>query len=1327
MAQISYHIEMKNADGVDMAKSISKYIQKVYGAAEQQQFKAAAGQLSARREKVRDGISRGVLTIEQLRTYYTEVAQLEQHVPLSDTQCKILFKWSNPLSTSGHGCGQMSGGFERACLLYNLGALHAEMAKRSDLTMATGLKTAAGHYAQSAGCFERLRDVVMPTLGGELTKDMSAPSLSMMRSIALAEAQELFYMKAEGDGGSGALLSKLAGGLAELWGEAARSMRLAGVEKGMGEFGVYVSVRARWCVALSHTHLSEGLHKSMAFGEEIARLKLADREMTAAQAEAKKGLSRPGYDRVKMAHATINLKLAGLEEENNSLYMDHVPARVDPPGKAIPAKPAKVELEIAEHPDAWGGMLPVDLYADAELFAKRRNAMVDRVGTEAQKATNEARTFLLKSGLPSILDAIDSSVAVLPERLESRLRAVAEYGGLGKVQLRAQEMDEACDQRAAALDSCTSALNAEQAEDLKCAEEHGRAWPMKRSAKKAQPLRKSMGEVQDKLNQQRGVVNTLSAQIEAQKADLEHISMPIDSLRAQAPGPLTGADASNAKSVAKQAAVSKAVADLRASVAELEAILESREGILKKLHSDMGDSTIRDALLALDGDTGGAARKQIVEDELEKFGAVMETVSATVAAQVALLPTARAQFKSFDEVKPSDKGTATSRAAYFKQLEALFALFKGVQEKVNEGAAFLNEMTKFHSAMEEECVSYVNHRAEKREITLRKLGETAPHCYHFGGPAQPATVSDETNAGMHSGRSRQRSRQPTSVRARLKTAAGLASAGRTRGMTAAITESEVEAAADGGNYSAEHRGTWSWRSGDDWKPYNKVQDAKIEAGFLNCLETGEAAVEVSATHYVDFKSRRQVKMTDETRWRAVARMSLGPAQPRKAATPPPSSARMPEVPMPARWDAVAWSWQNKDQWKPYDAAVAAKIESAHALFATGDGLSSVEISSSHYVDLEKMRQVSMTNANRFRHIRREAPAAKPANFHQPEASPPSLPPASGSMKVAAPPAVKQQPVESPQIALGSGVWQWKAGHSFKPYSSDDNAKIEAAYSEFVTSGGSDRLSLGSYYVDFSHGPGNKRQCKTDAPSRWREISRGGGGGGGRGRAPTAQRAAPAAASQSPPPTATEAVTAPDFSETDHAHLPGGGGTQYGGAAGHLDAAPAPLPKWAVKESHSLRQLQRGDSQKFGNLEEAPPAPAHEEPPPPPPSAYAPPPAEYTAPPATYFQAQYPQYMQAPPPQGQPGQPGMPPPGYPQQAPMGYPPQQMYGQPPPGYAPQPMYYQQPPPGYPPQQYGQQPQQPPPGYPPQQYGQPPPGYPQQPPPGYGKQPPPQQPPQ
>ncbi|KAK4292205.1 hypothetical protein Pmani_035008 [Petrolisthes manimaculis] len=122
--------------------------------------------------------------------YFNQLYFIDRRFFPPDRSLGIYFEWYDSL-TGTPSC-QRTVAFEKACILFNLGALYTQLGARHDRTLPEGLDAAANNFLRAAGMFRYLHD----TFTNAPSKDLSPEILDMLIHLMLAQARECLHEKA---------------------------------------------------------------------------------------------------------------------------------------------------------------------------------------------------------------------------------------------------------------------------------------------------------------------------------------------------------------------------------------------------------------------------------------------------------------------------------------------------------------------------------------------------------------------------------------------------------------------------------------------------------------------------------------------------------------------------------------------------------------------------------------------------------------------------------------------------------------------------------------------------------------------------------------------------------------------------------------------------------------------------------------------------------------------------------------------------------------------------------------------------------------------------
>lgn len=115
--------------------------------------------------------------------------------------------------------------YEKECVLFNVAALQSAVAAAQSTENDDSLKLATKLLQQSAGIFAHLKGVTPFAIPQEPTPDLNPETLQVLSNLMLAQAQEIFVLKAIKDSMKDGIVAKLACQCEEMYAEALRGLQ----------------------------------------------------------------------------------------------------------------------------------------------------------------------------------------------------------------------------------------------------------------------------------------------------------------------------------------------------------------------------------------------------------------------------------------------------------------------------------------------------------------------------------------------------------------------------------------------------------------------------------------------------------------------------------------------------------------------------------------------------------------------------------------------------------------------------------------------------------------------------------------------------------------------------------------------------------------------------------------------------------------------------------------------------------------------------------------------------------------------------------------------
>ncbi|TPX51680.1 hypothetical protein SeLEV6574_g00157 [Synchytrium endobioticum] len=217
--------------------------------------------------------------IEKLAQYYAQLVYLEQKFPFETGKLDVTFTWFEAFADEKKiltNCIQ----YEKASVLYNMGAIFSEVAVGQQVWTSDGKKHASAYFQKAAGVFIFIRDALCNRYRIRLDKssDVSEQTLTASAQLMLAQALECFYEKAIQDHVSSPITAQIAAQCADYYQIAQRS---ANANNGFAkiryprEWVARMKAKHLLLTAIAHFHTPSTLPADMVVAERVTRLTVA--------------------------------------------------------------------------------------------------------------------------------------------------------------------------------------------------------------------------------------------------------------------------------------------------------------------------------------------------------------------------------------------------------------------------------------------------------------------------------------------------------------------------------------------------------------------------------------------------------------------------------------------------------------------------------------------------------------------------------------------------------------------------------------------------------------------------------------------------------------------------------------------------------------------------------------------------------------------------------------------------------------------------------------------------------------------------------------------
>ncbi|KAM8966536.1 programmed cell death 6-interacting protein isoform 3-T3 [Pelodytes ibericus] len=705
-------VPLKKSSEVDLAKPLTKFIQSVYPAGEDQaDYCRAADELNKlRKSAVGRPLDKHESSLETVMRYYDQLCSVEPKFPFTESQLCLTFTWKDAFDKGSIFGGSVklalpSLGYEKTCVLFNIGALASQIASEQNLDNDEALKAASRFYQLASGAFSHIKDTVLSSLNRDPTVDISPDTVGTLSLIMLAQAQEVFFLKATRDKMKDAVIAKLANQAADYFGDAFKQCQC----KDTLPKEVIPVLAAKHCIMQAHAeyHQSVLAKQQKKFGEEIGRLQHASELVKTVASRYDE------YVNVKDLADKIHRALTAAKKDNDFIYHDRVPdlKDLDPVGKAALVKSTPIVVPLSQkYTDLFEKMVPLAVQQALSVYNQRKAELINSTIAQIRDATTLANGVLASLNLPAAIE--DISGDSIPQSILQKSKAVIEQGGIQTIDQLIRDLPELLQRNKEILDESLKFLDEEEATDNDLKSKFKERWQRTPSIDLYKPLRAEGTNFRNVLDKAIGADAVVKERYMSQREAISILCKPEAQLNASIPS----------ANPAKTMQGSEVVNTLKSLLAKLDEIKKEREQLENDIKSVNFDMTTK-FLTALAQD-GAVNEEAISVTELDRiYGSYTYKMQENLKKQEEIINNIQVSYQDFSKMKQSNS-EANLREEVLKKLAVGHDNYIELVANLREGTKFYNDLTEILLKFQGKCSDIVFARKTERDELLKDLQQS---------------------------------------------------------------------------------------------------------------------------------------------------------------------------------------------------------------------------------------------------------------------------------------------------------------------------------------------------------------------------------------------------------------------------------------------------------------------------------------------------------------------------------------------------------------------------------------------------------------------------
>lgn len=702
-------VPLKKPSEVDIVKPLANLIQSTYSGpgSDKINYTDAVNEFSKQRNTaIWKFFEKYESSLDIVYAYYDQLCALEAKIPVNELQ--VPFKWKDAFDKGSIFGGKISLTlaslmYEKVCVLFNIAALQSNIAAAQGFDNDDGLKMSLKLFQQSAGIFQHLKGAVPAAISSEPTPDLSQDTLAVLSTLMLAQAQEVFLIKAIKDDFKDQLIAKICCQCEELYADVLRLMQKESLRNLWDkEWVPLIAGKQAGFHAMTKLYQSLVCREAKRIGEEIALLRNAVELFDLAQ-------TRSGNPHFLDEYANrAKRNLAESTKDNEFIYNEMIPdvKTLAPPGKAPLAKIIAVSSPMSpKFKDIFNELVPVELHRALHASEARKNEIVNSEIMKLREATTLLNGVLSSLNLPAAVETADSSSGLPPSLLE-KANDVNAKGGIESLNKYLRELPELLTRNREILDATESMLDEERDSDNQLRAQFKERWSRISSDKLTEMFRTNAKKYREVINNAVEADKTVRQKFEKNAKGIQLLSLPADQLNQSIPSSGCSVD-QNCSSVQK----------LRSLMEDVETIKAERDAIesdLKSATVNMKDQFLQ--ALAQDGAINEPALS--VSTIGQVLGPLQSQVQESIQRQVTLISDIQEAHSSFTAENGSTGG---SRDALFSELALAYDSFTELTSNLKEGTKFYNDLTQLLVVFQNKISDFCFARKTEKEELLKDL------------------------------------------------------------------------------------------------------------------------------------------------------------------------------------------------------------------------------------------------------------------------------------------------------------------------------------------------------------------------------------------------------------------------------------------------------------------------------------------------------------------------------------------------------------------------------------------------------------------------------
>lgn len=622
--------------------------------------------------------------------------------------------------------------FEKANLMFNIGAIYSVLASKGDFTTPDGKKAAMNKYLMAAGCFDKVREWTrdLPRIDSlDLTQEHCSYAIYLMIAqgyICMFEfVDKATYNKQN--------IGKLANAVAKNYQFAQEVASRSPLQQGMPRdqialmefYSVYYRAVANYWTALWEKEQAEQTAKG--FGVAVSRLRLA-RSQADQAVRIRQVVGQP-MDKGRQLLEILSKATQDSESTNLNVYMDSIAPEsslkpIDDLSMLNPKFPPSVDVDSkTQGEECLMVLIPPEVRNIMNLYKERLMEMVRAENVSAADLRTQMQGVLASLSLPQKLDALSASDAGLPEDVWAKVQEVNSRGGAVQVEKMMESLSVMNASNLKLLEDVERMIKQEEDDDASHRTMFGPRWNRALSQAGNAVLKQDLFKYREKTAQATAVDRAIVQTYQSAQASLQLTRKSREELSAMLPRAAATVDPS-----------SPPIAQLRAALETVNTIEKqiAEELIILQTMAD-SDNIVGEIMQQY---TARADLASVIAREMEKYGEARGRIGVLKSQEMEALTRVRTADRDFEQFAASVR-TSAERVEFLRALSLGCGRFGELVNQLSQGMNFYRQLGTLIAQLQQRVSDFIIARnLEKNDLVMRLTAGSAPGGYpgYFQNP-----------------------------------------------------------------------------------------------------------------------------------------------------------------------------------------------------------------------------------------------------------------------------------------------------------------------------------------------------------------------------------------------------------------------------------------------------------------------------------------------------------------------------------------------------------------------------------------------------------------